>query len=211
MAEGSRWSFRAGGGNDHRKGVRWSRTPERGARRKEMFTAWPHTVGRLTRSSHSKYLAVPQRQSRARLAAMNLAPRRGAGPCLRRCPEVAAPKNPRRPPATVWQPSGLTAPERPNSRGRRPACPSHEEKAGETPALLWGSWRRQTLYSTEFIRLMKQSKLLLVVALAASAFLPAAAGAPVDAYNVAWDSPSANHHGSMPLGNGDITLNAWMT
>jgi hypothetical protein len=58
---------------------------------------------------------------------------------------------------------------------------------------------------------MKQSKLLLVVALAASAFLPAAAGAPVDAYNVAWDSPSANHHGSMPLGNGDITLNAWMT
>ena len=94
------------GGNDHRKDARWSRTPERGARRKEVFTAWPHTVGRLTRSSHSKYLAVPQRQSRARLAAMNLAPRRGAGPCLRRCPEVAAPINPRRPPATVCNPSG---------------------------------------------------------------------------------------------------------
>ena len=35
--------------------------------------------------------------------------------------------------------------------------------------------------------------------------------APVDAFNVVWDSPSANHHGSMPLGNGDIALNAWMT
>ncbi len=35
--------------------------------------------------------------------------------------------------------------------------------------------------------------------------------APVDSFNVVWDSPSANHHGSMPLGNGDITLNAWMT
>ncbi len=34
---------------------------------------------------------------------------------------------------------------------------------------------------------------------------------PVDTFNVVWDSPSANHHGSMPLGNGDIALNAWMT
>lgn len=34
---------------------------------------------------------------------------------------------------------------------------------------------------------------------------------PVDAYNVIWDSPSLDHHGSMPLGNGDIALNAWMT
>ena len=29
-------------------------------------------------------------------------------------------------------------------------------------------------------------------------------------YNVVWDSPSANHNGSMPLGNGDITVNAWV-
>ena len=36
------------------------------------------------------------------------------------------------------------------------------------------------------------------------------AGGP-DAFNVVWDSPSANHHGSMPLGNGDIALNAWVT
>jgi len=35
--------------------------------------------------------------------------------------------------------------------------------------------------------------------------------APVDAYNVVWESPSANQHGSMPLGNGDVALNAWMT
>jgi hypothetical protein len=28
-------------------------------------------------------------------------------------------------------------------------------------------------------------------------------------YNVVWDSPSADQHGSMPLGNGDIGVNAW--
>ena len=33
----------------------------------------------------------------------------------------------------------------------------------------------------------------------------------MDAYNVVWDSPSVDHHGSMPLGNGDIALNAWVT
>src|SRR5512137_1235594 len=38
-----------------------------------------------------------------------------------------------------------------------------------------------------------------------------AASAPIDAFNVVWSSPSADHHGSMPLGNGDIALNAWMT
>jgi len=29
-------------------------------------------------------------------------------------------------------------------------------------------------------------------------------------YNVVWDSPSKDHHGSMPVGNGDIGLNAWV-
>ncbi len=29
-------------------------------------------------------------------------------------------------------------------------------------------------------------------------------------YNVIWDTPSKDHHGSMPLGNGDIGLNVWM-
>lgn len=37
------------------------------------------------------------------------------------------------------------------------------------------------------------------------------AAAAVDDFNVVWDSPSTNHHGSMPLGNGDIALNAWMS
>jgi hypothetical protein len=32
-----------------------------------------------------------------------------------------------------------------------------------------------------------------------------------DPQNVLWTSPSTDHHGSMPLGNGDIALNAWMT
>ncbi|MCD6338535.1 MAG: hypothetical protein J7M29_04035 [Verrucomicrobia bacterium] len=31
----------------------------------------------------------------------------------------------------------------------------------------------------------------------------------VDAYNVVWTSPSQSASGSMPLGNGDISLNAW--
>ena len=40
----------------------------------------------------------------------------------------------------------------------------------------------------------------------------AASGLPagMDRYNVVWDSPSADAHGSMPIGNGDIGLNAWV-
>ena len=30
------------------------------------------------------------------------------------------------------------------------------------------------------------------------------------AHNVVWDSPSENAHGSMPLGNGDVGINAWV-
>ncbi len=30
------------------------------------------------------------------------------------------------------------------------------------------------------------------------------------AYNVVWDSPSKDHNGSMPIGNGDIGLNVWV-
>ena len=33
---------------------------------------------------------------------------------------------------------------------------------------------------------------------------------PLDSYNVVWDSPSENAHGSMPLGNGDVGINAWV-
>ncbi len=31
-----------------------------------------------------------------------------------------------------------------------------------------------------------------------------------DAYNVIWDSPSENQHGSMPIGNGDLASNIWV-
>jgi hypothetical protein len=34
--------------------------------------------------------------------------------------------------------------------------------------------------------------------------------APLDSCNVVWDSPSPDASGSMPLGNGDIGLNAWI-
>jgi hypothetical protein len=54
------------------------------------------------------------------------------------------------------------------------------------------------------------TRLLAFVCLAELVPLAAPAAGP-DAFNVVWDSPSANHHGSMPLGNGDIALNAWMT
>jgi hypothetical protein len=54
---------------------------------------------------------------------------------------------------------------------------------------------------------MTRSMLLLGFALAAAAFADAA---DLDRYNVVWDSPSANAHGSMPLGNGDVGINAWV-
>jgi len=57
---------------------------------------------------------------------------------------------------------------------------------------------------------MRTTRLLALVWLIGLLPLAAAPGAP-DAFDVVWDSPSADHHGSMPLGNGDIALNAWMT
>ncbi|MCX6873044.1 MAG: DUF5703 domain-containing protein [Verrucomicrobia bacterium] len=33
---------------------------------------------------------------------------------------------------------------------------------------------------------------------------------PLDRFNVVWNSPSENAHGSMPLGNGDVGINAWV-
>jgi len=59
--------------------------------------------------------------------------------------------------------------------------------------------------TTLFASMKKSVVTSLSVLLVASAF----AAAPDD-YNVVWDSPSQDHHGSMPLGNGDIALNAWM-
>ena len=42
------------------------------------------------------------------------------------------------------------------------------------------------------------------------AMMPCARAASPDQYHVVWDSPSKDHDGSMPLGNGDIALNAWI-
>lgn len=42
-------------------------------------------------------------------------------------------------------------------------------------------------------------------------FALARAADPLATYNVVWDSPSTNHHGSMPLGNGEVAVNAWVT
>ena len=33
---------------------------------------------------------------------------------------------------------------------------------------------------------------------------------PLDSYNVVWSTPSENAQGSMPLGNGDVGINAWV-
>ncbi|MCE5327491.1 MAG: DUF5703 domain-containing protein [Planctomycetaceae bacterium] len=56
---------------------------------------------------------------------------------------------------------------------------------------------------------------LLATAMAACMAAVAAAGEPpakgqLDAYNVLWHSPGGNSANSMPLGNGDIGINAWV-
>jgi len=53
---------------------------------------------------------------------------------------------------------------------------------------------------------------LLIVGLAFFVASPCVDGAVAGpaAYDVVWDSPSADCNGSMPLGNGDIGLNAWV-
>jgi len=38
----------------------------------------------------------------------------------------------------------------------------------------------------------------------------AQSGDPLDAYNVVWETPSKDHNGSMPIGNGDIGMNVWV-
>ena len=49
--------------------------------------------------------------------------------------------------------------------------------------------------------------------LASSEMMPPSigpSGSPLDAYNVVWDSPSDDQHGSMPIGNGDLAANVWV-
>jgi len=57
---------------------------------------------------------------------------------------------------------------------------------------------------------------LSIAVMCVSSVTPAAGGretrirSQLDACNVVWDSPSKNHNGSMPIGNGDIGLNVWV-
>ncbi len=46
--------------------------------------------------------------------------------------------------------------------------------------------------------------------LAALLSATAACANDLDRYNIAWDTPSENVSGTMPLGNGDVALNAWV-
>jgi len=50
----------------------------------------------------------------------------------------------------------------------------------------------------------------ILLAPAAAVRAAEAASDPLDACNVVWDSPSRNSSGSMPIGNGDIGMNAWV-
>ena len=58
------------------------------------------------------------------------------------------------------------------------------------------------------LRIINTGCFIMKTCLLLLALLTSAAQA-ADSYNVVWDSPSTDAHGSMPLGNGDIGLNAW--
>ena len=53
-------------------------------------------------------------------------------------------------------------------------------------------------------------KHLLLLFFLVSTTLALPAPAELNDYNVVWDSPSQDAHGSMPIGNGDIGINAWV-
>jgi len=62
----------------------------------------------------------------------------------------------------------------------------------------------------------KPSHLMIALVVSLSLSLCPASGAqtgpddPLDACNVVWDTPSKDHNGSMPIGNGDIGMNVWV-
>ncbi|WP_156817261.1 DUF5703 domain-containing protein [Rubritalea marina] len=55
--------------------------------------------------------------------------------------------------------------------------------------------------------MMKKYRIILAVMAAGVSPLLAAT---LDKYDVVWDSPSENCHGSMPIGNGDLAANVWV-
>ena len=49
-----------------------------------------------------------------------------------------------------------------------------------------------------------------IVLLALATVAPILRATETSRYDVVWTTPSKSCHGSMPLGNGDIGLNAWV-
>lgn len=60
------------------------------------------------------------------------------------------------------------------------------------------------------MRTLFAASLAIAACFVASAVRGAAADDNLARYNVVWDSPSQDAHGSMPLGNGDLGINAWV-
>ena len=59
--------------------------------------------------------------------------------------------------------------------------------------------------------MLKQTRLLAVLLVLVSAATAVSADSHwLDKYNVVWDTPSKDHNGSMPIGNGEIGLNLWV-
>ena len=61
-----------------------------------------------------------------------------------------------------------------------------------------------------FFSLARKILLPMAACVAASATPASEAPAALEAANVVWTSPSENAAGSMPLGNGEVVLNAWV-
>ena len=53
-------------------------------------------------------------------------------------------------------------------------------------------------------------KTLIIVTMALLASCGSQSENQVDRYNIIWDSPSKDHNGSMPIGNGSTGLNVWV-
>jgi hypothetical protein len=63
------------------------------------------------------------------------------------------------------------------------------------------------------VKFLIRASLCAAALMSAQAATPAAASKPadpLDACNVVWNTPSENAQGSMPLGNGDVGINAWV-
>src|ERR1035437_7659397 len=102
LPEGSRWSFRAQGETTTGKPRRMAQHPGGGQTQPEGVSAWADQVG---------------------LAVTTLAPPAGVRTSAALLPGSRRPPAPRRPPATVWQPFGLTNAACPNSTARWDSAP----------------------------------------------------------------------------------------